>query len=77
MAEPRRRDRVREVSRMLHGCIHTEVAHMQWVRRFVLFPGKRHPLAMGEAEVEACLTPLAVNGRVVHAGPGEERLAVP
>src|SRR5205085_4275869 len=35
-----------------------------WVRRFVLFHGKRHPLEMGAAEINAFLTHLAVDGRV-------------
>src|SRR3954469_19128453 len=67
MAESRLLDRVREVTRTLHYSIRTEAAYVQWVRRFVLFHGKRHPLAMGEAEVQAFLTHLAVDGRVATA----------
>ena len=37
---------------------------MGWVRRFILFHGKRHPREVGAAEVEAFLTHLAVDRAV-------------
>ena len=37
---------------------------MGWVRRFVVFHGKRHPGELGEAEITAFLTHLAVKARV-------------
>jgi len=37
---------------------------VQWIKRFILFHGKRHPLEMGAVEVEAFLTHLAVEGHV-------------
>ncbi len=37
----------------------TERQYVHWVKRFVLFHGTRHPLALGEAEVTAFLTDLA------------------
>jgi len=37
---------------------------VQWIKRFILFHGKRHPQEMGAAEVEAFLTHLAVAGKV-------------
>jgi integrase len=37
---------------------------VQWIRRFILFHGKRHPREMGAAEVEAFLTHLAVDRTV-------------
>ncbi len=36
-------------------------AYAGWVRRFVLFHGKRHPSEMGDAEVNAFLTALAAD----------------
>lgn len=42
----------------------TERAYLHWVRRFILFHGKRHPKDMGKEEVEAFLTHLAVNRKV-------------
>ncbi len=38
--------------------------YVGWIRRYILFHGKRHPADMGAAEVEAFLTALAVEGRV-------------
>lgn len=52
-------DQVRERMRYLHYSLRTEVAYVHWIRRFVLWNGKRHPREMGRAEVEAFLTHLA------------------
>ena len=57
-------DRVREVLRVLHYSRRTEEAYTSWIRRFILYHGKRHPTEMGEPEVVAFLTHLAVEGRV-------------
>ena len=61
---PRLLDRVREAVRRLHYSIRTETAYVQWIKRFILFHGKRHPLEMGEREVEAFLSHLAITGNV-------------
>lgn len=57
-------DRVRRHIRVLHDSIRTEDAYMNWIRRFILFHGKRHPLEMGEVEFKAFLTHLAVEANV-------------
>lgn len=57
---PRRLDQVREATRRLHYSIRTEDAYVDWANPFILFQGKRHPLEMGEPEVVAFLTHLAV-----------------
>jgi hypothetical protein len=44
--------------------IRTEEADVSWVRRFILFHGKRHPTDMGAEEIRAFLTHLAVHGKV-------------
>jgi Phage integrase, N-terminal SAM-like domain len=49
---------VRETIRLKHYSIRTEEAYVNWVRRFILFHDKRHPLDIGGKEVEAFLTPL-------------------
>lgn len=54
-------DQVREATRRLHYSIRTEDAYVLWIRRFVLFHGKRHPLEMGEPQVVEFLTHLAVH----------------
>lgn len=57
-------DVVREAIRLKHYSIRTEEAYINWIKRFILFHGKRHPKDMGEAEVQAFLTHLAVEGNV-------------
>jgi integron integrase len=56
--------KVREAIRTRHLSIRTEDAYVQWAKRFIVFHGKRHPLEMGEPEVAAFLTHLAVQGQV-------------
>jgi integron integrase len=63
-APPRLLDRVRAQIRLRHYSARTEAAYVQWIRRFILFHGKKHPLAMGGREVAAFLTHLATHGRV-------------
>ncbi len=57
-------DQVRERIRFKHYSIRTERAYVLWIRRFILFHGKRHPSTMGAPEVEAFLTHLANEGQV-------------
>jgi len=38
--------------------------HVHWVRRYILFHGKRHPQELGAAEVTAFLSSLATHGGV-------------
>jgi integron integrase len=64
---PRLLDRVRSEIRLRHYSIRTEEAYLLWIRRFIVFHGKRHPLGMGGAEVAAFLTHLAVEGKVAAA----------
>jgi len=47
-----------------HYSYRTEQAYVAWVRRFILFHGKRHPQEIGPGEVEQFLTHVAVEGRV-------------
>ncbi len=61
---PRLLDQVRDALRTRHYSIRTEEAYLGWIRRYILFHGKRHPREMGAAEIEAFLTDLAVEGRV-------------
>ncbi|HEC17461.1 MAG TPA: hypothetical protein ENI99_12950 [Sedimenticola sp.] len=48
--------RVRGTIRRKHYSIRTERAYLQWVKRFILFHGVRHPKEMGAPEVERFLT---------------------
>jgi hypothetical protein len=55
---------VRNQIRVLHYSIRTEHAYTGWIKRFILFHNKRHPMEMGKSEVEAFLTYLAVDRSV-------------
>ena len=57
-------DQVRALIRMKHYSIRTEEAYLSWIKRFILFHDKRHPKDMGQKEIEAFLTHLAVNRKV-------------
>lgn len=61
---PRLLDQVRQKIRLKHYSIRTEHAYVDWIRRFILFHKKRHPNEMGEPEIEAFLTHLAVDRKV-------------
>jgi integron integrase len=63
---PKLLDQLREAIRARCYSIRTENAYCDWVRRFILFHGKRHPRDMAADEVTAFLTYLA-NGRNVSA----------
>ena len=50
-ANPKLLDRVRDAIRLKHYSIRTEQAYTDWIRRFILFNGKRHPSEMAESEI--------------------------
>lgn len=50
--------------RFRHYSRRTEVAYVQWVRRFIHFHGKRHPRELGASHVTAFLSSLATDRRV-------------
>jgi site-specific recombinase XerD len=57
-------DRVRWHLRVKRYSIRTEQAYVDWIRRFILFHDKRHPAEMGEEEIAAFLSHLAINRNV-------------
>jgi site-specific recombinase XerD len=44
--------------------LRTEQAYLDWIRRFILFHGKRHPRDLGEKEITDFLTNLTVQHHV-------------
>lgn len=62
---------VRHLMRVQNYAIRTENAYVDWIKRFILFNDKRHPIEMGEQEVAAFLTHLAVNRNVAPATQGQ------
>lgn len=49
--KPKLLDQVRAKIRLKHYSIRTEQAYVDWIRRYILFHGKRHPQEMGKLEV--------------------------
>jgi len=62
--KPKLLDQVRDVIRRKHFSIRTEQTYVDWIKRYILFHGKRHPREMAEAEITAFLTHLARVGKV-------------
>ena len=62
--KPKLLDQVRAAIRMRHDSIRTEEAYVGWIKQFILFHGKRHPLEMGADEITRFLSALAVHGQV-------------
>jgi integron integrase len=71
---PKLLDRVRAALRARHYSRRTEVSYVAWVRRFVLFHGKRHPAEMSGPEVGEFLSSLATE-RNVSASTQNQALA--
>ncbi|MGE0642016.1 MAG: integron integrase [Thermoanaerobaculia bacterium] len=63
-AAPRLLDRLSSECRRRRRSLRTEQAYRHWVRRYVLFHGKRHPTEMGGPEIAAFLSHLAVAAKV-------------
>ena len=60
-------DQCREVLRFKQMARRTEVSYVDWIRRFIVWSGKRHPRDMGADEVRGFLTHLAVERNVAAA----------
>ena len=63
-ARPKLLDQVRAAIRLRHYSRRTEEAYVGWIRRYIVFHGKRHPLEMGAIEVAGFLSHLAERARV-------------
>ena len=59
-------DEVRRRLRLKHDSLSTERIYLQWMRRFILASGRRHPRDMGGAKVERSLSALGnLRGRFI------------
>jgi integron integrase len=61
---PKLLDQVRGAIRARHYSRRTEEAYVHWIKRFILFHGKRHPRDLSAAHVTAFVTAMAVRDRV-------------
>ena len=53
-------DQVREAIQRKHYSPRTAESYVHWIKRFIFFHHKRRPNELGEPEIEAFLTHLAV-----------------
>ena len=72
--KPRLLDQVRQSLRARHYSPRTEKAYVAWIRRFILFHGKRHPETMSEKDIGDFLSHLASEAKV-SAGTQNQALA--
>ncbi len=61
---------------MRHYSIRTEQAYVEWTRRYIHFHGRRHPIDLGAAEVQAFLTHLAVERSVASPTQNQAKSAL-
>jgi site-specific recombinase XerD len=64
MAKKKLLDLVREQIRVRHYSMKTETTYVGWIKRYIFFHQKKHPIDMGKKEIEAFLTHLAVDRNV-------------
>jgi len=48
--KPRLLDQVRQIIRIKHYSLRTEESYINWIKRFIFFHNKKHPIEMGEKE---------------------------
>src|SRR5437016_13854450 len=74
--KPKLLDQVRTFMRARRYSLRTEAAYLDWIKRFILFHGKRHPGELGAADIEAFLTHLAVAANVVASTQNQAKSAL-
>jgi len=57
-------DVVRDKVRFKHYSLSTEKTYIHWIKHYIFFHNKKHPIEMGKREIEAFLTHLAVDKKV-------------
>lgn len=76
---PRLLEQVHEAIERLHYSRRAEESYVHWIKRFIYWSGKRHPLTLGEPEVttvrsQSCDRAKRCNG---HTEPGACSPALP
>lgn len=75
-SEPRLLDRLRQRIRFRHYSLRTERTYADWVRRYILFHGRRHPRELGAEHVVAFLSSLASDRHVAASTQNQALAAV-
>ncbi len=66
-------DIVRDKIRFKHYSISTEKTYIHWIKHYIFFHNKKHPIEMGKLKIEQFLTSLAVEKKV---SPSTQNLKV-
>jgi integrase len=62
--KPKLLEQMRQAIRTRHYSDRTEKAYVHWIKRFIFFHNKRHPIEMAEAEIGRFLSALATDSKV-------------
>ena len=62
--KPKLLEQVRQAIRTRHYSYRTQKAYVHWIRRYIFFHNKRHPMEMAEPEIGQFLSSLATEGHV-------------
>ena len=57
-------DIVRDKVRFKHYSLSTEKTYIHWIKHYIFYHNKKHPIEMAKPEIEAFLTHLAVEKKV-------------
>ena len=68
--------RVRNAIRLKHYSLRTEQAYVDWIRRYIVFHGKRHPSGLGSEDIERFLSHLAVERQVAASTQNQAKSAL-
>ena len=74
--KPRLLDRVRNTCRVRHLSTRTEKSYVHWIRRFIIYHGKRHPRELDADHVREFLTYLATDLHVASSTQNQALCAV-
>src|SRR5207247_9166679 len=74
--KPRLLDQVRLAIRTRHYSYRTEKAYVHWIKRFIFFHNKRHPMEMAEAEIGRFLSAHATDSKVSASTQNQARNAL-
>jgi hypothetical protein len=75
-SRPRLLDELRAPLRVRNYAYRTEQVYADWMRRFILFHGRRHPREMGALEVTAFLSHLATERCVSASTQNQAKSAI-
>ncbi len=65
-----------EIMSLKGYAIKTQQIYLKWIKEYIFFHNKKHPLKMGKTEIDQFLTYLSKNGVTTHKRKKEAFLAI-